>query len=1039
MRKNFTLKALFVATVVLLQAGLATELCAQSAKNLSGTVLDESSAPVVGAVVEAVGTSAVAITGSDGAFALSVPASATTLHVSLLGMQPQDVAIGTTTRFAITMQTDAIGINDVVVVGYGTMTKKDISTSVSTVSSTELTDRASAFNIMQSLSGKVAGLKTISLSGRPGGDSAIRIRGMGSINAGKDPIYVLDGIIGVDAAVVNAANVESIEILKDAAATAMYGAQGSNGVVLITTKKGSKGAGTMTYDGRVGVSMLARSIDMLDSDEFMEVQRRAYAYSGKFMPHIIPNESGAPEDQYNKLFYYQMEGDNYKLDANGNLIASPKYDTDWQKEVTRPAISHDHILSFSKATDGTSIYASGAYWDNQGLVRETYSKRLSGTINISSQINDWINVRAIATAGQNQGNEMDGGFGQGPIRNMIEMPPIVPVKYEDGTWGRKNDFGLGEKAENPIRLLQERKNRWDRSFAIFSLAGTFNITRKLTFTAQGDFQNHSNKNYDYGKAGLLDYSENNGGRASLSHGLVKKLTSENYFNYSDTFFDDRLSSNFVLGASWYSDYSENFGVNTEQYFDDFFEYHNLGVAELISSASSGMNRKTMNSYYFRMNHSWRERYLLGFSFRADGASNFGANNKFGYFPSASAAWRISEEEFFQPLKGTVNELKLRVSYGVVGNASIPSYRTMARYNNSSNLILDNALNSYVTLSSMANPDLRWESSHQFNVGVDVNLWGGRLELILDYYNKSTKDMLFQKQISQVLGYENTWTNLGLIRNKGFEAAITSRNITSPDFSWTTDLVFSTNRTEVVDINDERIATGNDTYAVEGQPWAVYWVFDRVGTWGLDEVDEAVKYNKKPGDQKFHDVNGDYKIDDQDRKYQGSGQPKGDLTMVNTLRYKNLSMMVDLNYVYGFKVMGITTTMLENRQLYGNSISTVLDAWTPENQNTMIAALRLPSDPNFGQNDKDSRMLYKGDFLRIRNIQLSYEFGDRVLGKRKVFKGLSVGVSAENLHVFSQYPGYDPEVGAFNHDAGQSVDFYSYPRPLTVSGNIKITF
>jgi TonB-linked SusC/RagA family outer membrane protein len=1040
MRKNFTMKALLVAAVVLLQIMPATELRAQgSLKALSGTVLDEGGAPISGAVVEAVGSSTIVISGTEGTFSMNAPATTTTLRFTFLGMQPQEVAVGNATTFTVTMHPDAIGLNDVVVIGYGTMTKKDISTAVTTVASGELTDRASAFNIMQSLSGKVAGLKTVSLSGRPGGDTSIRIRGMGSINAGKDPIYVLDGIIGVDAAVINAANVESIEILKDAAATAMYGAQGSNGVVLITTKKGKAGTGTMTYDGRVGVSLLARTIDLLDSDEFMEVQRRAYAYSGQTMPHIIPNAQGQPQERYQKLFYYQMDGDNYKLDANGNLIASPKYNTDWQKEVTRPAISHDHILSFSKAVNGTSIYASGAYQDNQGLVRETYSKRLSGTVNVASKINDWISMRAMATAGRNQGNEMDGGFGQGPIRNMIEMPPIVPVQYEDGTWGRKNDYDLGEKAENPIRLLENRKNRWERTFAVFSLAGTFNITKNLTFTTQEDMQNQSNKNYDYGKAGLLDYSENNGGQANLSHGLVKKMSSENYFNYNNSFFDGKLTSDFVLGASWYYDYSESFGVNTSDYFDDFFEYNNLGVAEVLGSASSGMNKKTMNSYYFRMNHSFLDRYMLGFSFRADGASNFGANNKFGYFPSASAAWRISEEDFFQPLKNTVDELKLRVSYGVVGNSSIGNFQTMASYTSSSNLIINNQLSSYVTLSRMANPDLRWESSHQFNVGLDVSLWKGRLEIIMDYYNKSTRDMLFSKQVSQVYGYENIMTNLGLIRNKGFEVTLTSRNISNRNFSWTTDLIFATNKTMVIDVNDERISTGNDTYAIEGQPWAVYWIYDRIGTWGLDEVDEAVKYGKKPGDQKFDDVNGDYKIDDDDRKYMGSGQPKGDLTMTNTFRYKNLSMMVDLNYVYGFKIMGITTTMLENRQLYGNSLSTVLDAWTPEHQNTMVAAVRLPSDANFGQNDKDSRMLSKGDYLRIRNVQLSYEFGDRILGKKKVFKGLALGIAAENLYVFSQYPGYDPEVGAFNHDAGQSIDFYAYPRPLTVSANIKITF
>jgi TonB-linked SusC/RagA family outer membrane protein len=1002
-------------------------------KTVTGTVTDESGSPIVGVVVSVKGTTVGTSTNIDGAFSLTVPAGAEALQFSFLGMKTRELPVGDKVQFEVSMEYDAVGIDDVIVVGYGTRTKKDMSTAVGSVRGEELNNRTSAFNIMQGVAGKVAGVQNISMSGRPGGSSALRIRGMGSINAGKDPIYVLDGVIGVNPDIINSANVESIDILKDAAATAMYGAQGSNGVVLITTKKGAKGKGLVTYEGKMGFGFLNRTLDLLDADGYMEVQKRAYAYSGQTAPYLkTPMED---------LFYYAKDNTGaYQYDANGFLIASPKYDTDWQKELTQTAITNDHIVSFSSANDNSSLYASIGYQDYQGLIKETLYKRLTGTVNMSRKINDWLRIQLLASVGNQEGNNNDeeGSFYQRPVRNMVEMPPIVPVQYDDGTWGRKHDVPLGEEGENPLLVLRDKKNEWESNFSLFSLNATLNLTKKLTFTAQGDYQTTNRKEMSYAKAGLFDVSMNNGGYADITNRDTKKFSSENYFTFTDSFFDGQLNSNFVLGASWYYNHSENSSSGSEQYFDDSFDYYNLAAGTTWHEPTSGMDQNTMNSYYFRMNHTLRDKYLLGFSFRMDGASNFGANNKYGYFPSVSAGWRISEENFFKPVKDIVNQMKLRASYGVVGNASIPNYRTISQYSTGST-VFNNTLNSYVVLSNLGNADLRWESSHQFNVGLDLNFFNNRLEVILDYYRKSTKDLLFQKQVPYTTGYSTSWTNLGEIVNKGFEATITSRNIHTKDFMWVTDLIFSTNKLVVVDINGETIDTGNNTIAREGEEWAAYYVYKRLGTWSLSEVAEAAKYGKKPGDIKYEDVDGNYVIDEDDRQIMGSGTPKGNLTMINTFNYKGFSLMIDLNYTYGFKIMGITNSMLENRPLYSNNLRTILDAWTPENQNTMIAALRLPTDNHFGENEKDSFMLHKGDYLRIRNIALSYTFSPKILRKLKFVNDLTLGVSVENLLVLTEYPGYDPEVGAFTTDTGQSISFYSYPRPTTVSANLKITF
>lgn len=1030
LRTRRTAGLLFVSLLLLMAS--ATKLRAQTSPTIvSGTVTDKGGVPLVGVTVLVKGTPDGVVTQSDGSYSIDVPAGADVLQFSFLGMDMQEAAIGSRTKIDVTMAASSLGIDEVVVVGYGTITKRELSSSVGSVRGDDLDNRTSAFNIMQDLAGKIAGVKNVSFSGKPGGASALRIRGMGSINAGSDPIYVLDGVVGVDPSIVNPANVESIDVLKDAAATSMYGAQGANGVVIITTKSGKKGDGMVTYNGKVGVGFLNRKIDLLDADGFMEVQRRAYAYSGKVMPHL--------EKPMENLFYYAKDGSgNYKRDANGNLIASPRYDTDWQEALTQNALTSDHTVSFSTAGDKTSVYSSIAYQDFEGLIKYTYSRRLTGTVNVRTDVTDWLNVQTVVTAGTDKSNDMEGGFGQGPIRNMLEMPPIVPVRYDDGTWGRKNDYPLGEVAENPIRLLQEQKKVTESDFAIFNLIANLRLTRKLTFTAKGDYQMTNRRNLSYAKAGLLDVSENNGGFADISNFKSRRMSNEDYFTYTDKFFDGQLGSSFVLGASWYYYHAESSSSGSEDFFDDFFGYHNLGAGTTYHQPGSSMDQNTMNSYYFRMNHSFRDKYLLGFTFRADGASNFGANNKYGFFPSASAAWVLSEEPFFDSARKWANNLKVRASYGTVGNASIPNYRTISSYSNGST-VLNKELNPYVVLSNLGNEDLKWETSRQFNVGIDLGLFDNRLQIVTDYYNKTTTDLLFQKQVPYTTGYSTTWTNLGKIRNKGFELTVSSRNIDHKDFRWTTDFIYSTNRLTVIDVGGETIDTGNNTIAKAGERWASYFVLNRIGTWGLDEVDEARRYGKKPGDIRYEDVDHNYVIDDNDRKIMGNGQPKGEFTLVNTFRWKGISLMVDLNASYGFKIMGIAPTMMENRQLYGNSLASVLNAWTPEHQNSMIAALRLPSDVNFGENEKDSRMLYKGDFLRIRNISLSYDFSPRLLRKLRFVKGLSVAVNVENLHVFTSYPGFDPEVGAFSTDTGQSIDFYSYPRPTTVSANIKITF
>ena len=714
----------------------------------------------------------------------------------------------------------------------------------------------------------------------------------------------------------------------------------------------------------------------------MQVQERAYAYSGKTMPHLTtPMEN---------MFYYKKDASgNYMYDEKGLLIASPKYNTDWQRELTQNALLNNHNLSFSQGNDKTSIYASMNYNDQQGLFKYTYSTRMTGTINIKSQITDWLDITAMATGGTytNDGSDGENGLNQGALRNMIEMPPIVPVRYEDGTWGRKHDYPNGENAENPLKLMQEKKNVSKETFFVMNAAANIHFTKHLTLTIKGDYQITNGKSLSYAKAGLFDFTENNGGYADISNSDSRRWSTEEYLSYNRSFFDNVWKASFVLGASWYYYHSESSSSGSEQFFDDSFDYFNLGAGSVTHNPSSGMSEKTMNSYYFRMNHNLLNRYMFGFTFRADGASNFGANNKFGFFPSGSFAWVMSEEPFFEPAKDVMNNFKIRVSYGQVGNSGIPSYRTISQYS-TGQTIMNNSQNAYVTLSNLGNADLKWETSTQLNFGIDAAFFNNRLEFLVDVYDKAT-----------------------------------------------TDLIFSKNKILVVDINDELLSHAGG-YLKEGEEWGAFYLYNRIGTWGLDEIEEAAKYNKKPGDIKYEDVNQDYVIDENDRKFYKGAQPKGDLTMVNTFWYKGFSLMIDLNAQWGFYNLNKTRGMLENRQLYANSIVGVLEAWTPENQNTLIAAIRQPSDMNWGENNEDTRMWEKGDFLRIRNIMLSYDFKHSLFKNTRFVKGLMLGVTCENPYILTGYTGYDPEVGAWGNPG---VDFYGYPRPTVITGNLKITF
>lgn len=986
----------------------------QQKKKVSGIVTDSEGIPVIGANVVVKGTTNGTVTDIDGKFSLEV-ANSDVLSFSYIGYAEQEIVVGNRQLINVKLAEDFKALDEVVVVGYGTMLKRNLSTSVGTVDSEKLLERPTSTNIFQGLAGKVAGVNIALNSGEPGGSPAIKIRGVSSLSSSdtsNKPLYVVDGVIGVDPDQVDPNIIKSIDVLKDAASSSIYGARGANGVVVITTKEGKKNSTNISYNTVLSVGSLARKVDVLDAAGSLEVFQRAYDYApGRIPPHLdSSNNFSRKQDLFN---------------ADG----TPRYDTDWQDAVTRTAFSHQHSLSFSGGSDKLTAVASVSYKDNQGIMLETYKRQLNAFINVGWDLKEWFHLQAMLNVGSNNARKSENNIS----RYALEGLPFMPVQYEDGTYSRKGDYPGAEDCENPVKILKERKNMEKNQYTLANVIGTFKITPWLKLTTSFSRQDGSFINSIYNPSTLFGYGDTQKGKAEKKHRNYMSWTNEDYLTFDKTWNKHNL--NVVAGASWYYSQAEKTEAASENFFDDYFEYNNMEVGTVRSRIYSNYTDNKMNSYYARVNYNFDDRYLLGASFREDGSSRFGMNNQYGFFPSFSAAWRVSNERFFEGARKVIDDMKVRVSYGTVGNAEIGDYVTMARYENG-RLPFGKEMTTVVTLKSMSNPDLRWEKSKQLDVGIDLSFFGGRIEFMADYYRKITTDLLYSLQLPSTTGYETTMTNLGKIRNQGLEMSLTTRNIQTREFLWTTSLNYTMNRSMVLDINDNIIGKWGGRIQ-EGHPLNALYGYVRLGTWGTDEVAEAAKYNKKPGDIKYWDKNNNGMKDGEDQDFIGNGAPKFEMNMTNSFSYKGFTFMFDLQWVYGNQLINFTRQLMGNRVTFSNAYSDILaNAWTPEHQGGYVASLRLPGDGY--ENDVDSWSCEPGSFLRLRNIGLRYDFSSKMLAAAHI-KSLSLGFNVENAFLITNYSGWDPEVTSFDAVFEQGIDFYTYPKPRTYSFTLGVNF
>lgn len=1017
---------------------------------IQGAVTDDKGSPLPGTTVVVKGSAGLGTsTDAEGKFSLTVPTGNETLVISAIGYVAQEIPIGGRTTLTVKLVTDAKALDEVVVVGYGTQRRSDLTGAVGSVKSSEILERP-VVNVAQSLQGRVAGVNVSVNSGQPGGNPNIRIRGYSSITASNNPLYVVDGVFWEQGiATLNPADIESIEVLKDASATAIYGAQASAGVILITTKRGKKG-GQISYDNYVSVSKIARKLDVLNAREFMAAEDLAYQNVQKFDPAGWAAGKYAARDPTIKRRALANPNDPKRLfDEQLN----PLYDVDWQKETTQTAVSQSHNLSFSGGGDQTTYGLFLNYTDADGIIRNTFQKRYSGRLVVDNQVKSWLKVGATLNYSNIEDRIGNNNVGGNNIpRMMIEMIPIVPIQYPDGTYGKRQDYPDMEGGDNPVALTREDVQITRNQVFAGNAFANFTIMPGLDFrTVLGvNTSSQLNPNYSSNLVQLRAGTQNTAGVLSVDR---KTIQWQNYVTYNKIFAEEH-SLNVVAGTDmrryrYFDTYAENRSIADNSYL-----YYNLGAGATPSVPTSLYDARQNMSFFGRANYGFRERYLFTATLRADAASNFGPDKQWGYFPSAALAWRISQESFLAD-NPTISDLKLRFGYGLTGNSNFPSYRSQQLLGTNS-YIFNGVRVGGTTISTLGNENLAWEKAQQYDLGLNLSLWENRVGFEADVYQRTTTDLILGAPVPRTSGVGTIVKNVGSIRNRGLELGLNTVNVESKDFTWSTTFNISFLKNEVTKLGEagDDIFPGpnflNETNVLRiGQPVGAFFGLERLGTWSTEEADEAARYKLLPGDLKFKDQNDDGQINDKDRVILGKGIPTGFGTFSNTFRYRNVDLILDLQFSYGNDVMNLTHHSALDRTGQANSFTrAVTDAWTPENQNTSIAQVRPTYlAVNGYQSRIDSYKVEDGSFIRGRNLVLGYTFPSTVLESIKLSR-LRLYVSAQNFFLLTKYKGYDPETSTYDaaYDAGnarnsfaQGIQFFDYPKARTLTAGLNVSF
>lgn len=1003
---------------------------------VKGKVIDDKGGPLPGVSIKVVGAAKGTVSNGNGEYELAVPDGGS-IQFSYVGFATQTIAVAGRAIINVTLKDDAnTELNEVVVVGYGTQRKSDLTGSVASLSGKDL-DKTPVVGADQMLQGRVSGLQLTQSDGQPGNATSIRIRGTNSINSGNEPLYVIDGFAGVaNLSSINPNDIQSIEVLKDASSTAIYGSRGANGVILVTTKKGKEGQNNINFDAYYGQQKLSKKMDMMNASQFAQ-------YLNDYYTQYIAANSGTTT----------------KLPYTAEQISAMGAGTDWQDELYRTAPIQSYQLSFSGGNKDTRYYLGLNHFDQDGIMRNTGFRRELIRMNLDRNVGTKIKIgfsSQISYSSQNI-DASKTGIGYGAAGVALSMSPIVPLYGADGKYTFQNGpiptvgvFG------NPVAGVVLSQDNIGASRALINTFGEYEVIPGLKFkTSIGvDYSSGFEKRY---LPSTILIGQANGGQGYRSSSANYSWLNENTLSYTKEFNKNhRIDA--LAGFSLQEFKTDEFSGSSQNYFTDALGADNLGVGGNVLTPTSNAVKNSLASFFGRANYYYSDKYIFTFTMRADGSSRFGLNSKWGYFPSGAVAWRVSNEDFLKDVK-QISNLKLRASYGKTGNQEIPSYSSLAQYGvNGYSLGITPIRVVGVSSLNIPNPKLAWESTQSFDFGLDLGMFNDRLSFVADYYRKTTSDLLLNVAIPQSSGFATILLNAGKVQNHGLELSLNSKNIENKDFTWSTTLNYSTNKNKVVDMNGtNNIMVGSTgSYIVTnglapsilrvGQPIGSFYGYYSDGIWqSKEQIDAAGRKGVVPGDPIIRDLDGNGIINGDDRAIIGQAAPKFIYSVNNNFSYKNFDLAIFMQGVQGNKILNITK-YAHNGGTVNNQYAEMLGAWNGAGSTNVLPRAYSTTERATGV---VSRYLEDGSYLRLQTVSLGYNIP---VSKSKVFKTATVYVTGQNLWTITKYSGYSPEINSYdnrNSNSGSQntgsqnlnvgADVNSYPPSRTFLLGAKIGF
>ncbi|HTE26530.1 SusC/RagA family TonB-linked outer membrane protein [Flavitalea sp.] len=1030
----------------------------RSALPVTGKVLDSEGKPVAGASVQVVGSDAGTNTDANGAFTVEVNKPDAVLTVSYVGYQTQQVTVGNKTDITIRLIQVNTQLNEVVVVGYGTRKKSDLTGAVATVSAANLKERA-AVNFGEAIAGQMAGVQVQQITGAPGGEGlAIRVRGTGSITASSSPLYVVDGypMEGGAFNLINPSDIESIQVLKDASSTAIYGSRGANGVVIITTKKGKSGAPTVSFNAFAGVQRRSKEMEVMNRDEYVEwfIDGRNQAWLDQPVIPADPNQTPHSLNDLNSRrqlypsansLYMIPDGKNgYKYNFFDPASIASMPDNNWQDLLFRDAMMQQYEVSVMGGSENTRYVFAGSYVNQDGISLNTDYKRFNFRTSVESQISKRVklglNLNAFSARGHEQANGKDA-----PILYSLLLPPIYDLYNADGTYGSmvRNPEVLAGDVANAIGIANQ-VNRYRKRFGwLGTLFAEVDIVNGLKYriNINGGIRNND---YETFEPSVVDFDGSRGPRPAK--GINEQSTDfdwviEQTLSYNKK-FGEKHDLNLLGGFSSQKQSSENMYGEARGFPNDVIQTLNAGTPYQLTSTKS---EYSMISYFARANYTFDSKYLFTATVRSDGSSRFGENKKWGVFPSVSAAWRVSQENFMQQFSDVISEFKLRASFGVAGNNRIGNYSAIGLLSTGfypTGDLLQNTVNP----STIPNDDLGWEKVSQTNFGFDLALFNNRIRLEGDFYNSKSIDLLLNVPVPRITGYGSQLQNIGKLQNKGMEFLLSTKNLTGK-FSWSSDFNISFNKNTVLEVGPggqpiyESAPNANNSFITKpGSPIASFfgYVFDGVFM-NQAELDKSPHLPAdKVGDGRYLDVNGDGKLDANDKTIIGDNQPDFQGGFTNNFSYQNFTLSAQLAFSQGAQLFSFFNRMVG---IYHGDRNTLVEQngrWRSVDEPGDGVHFRPTRNPTGWQRDPSSAWVTDGSFIRLRNITLAYDFKIRQIGGLKI-TGLRAYATAQNLFTWTKYPGFDPETSSEGDGLARGGDYLGYPAAKTVIIGVNLSF